>query len=225
MVPEKNRLALIALLSILPAPIIGVFFSFYVPLIGEVVWAVAKIWLIVFPCIWLFYVDKGTLSWSRTNWKGIGTGFLWSIPVCSIIVGSYWLAGSALIDSNAKEKIDELGIASPWIFLLFAIVMSLGNSLMEEYVWRWFVYSKFKILVGAKFAIVCSAFFFTLHHIVIMWNFGSFLLVLIGSIVLFFGALIWGWLYQKYNSIWPGWICHVFADAALMWIAWQVITA
>jgi len=218
-----KKQALIALLLLLPMPIIGVLSSFYVPSFGKAVWAIAKIWLLVFPVTWLFFVDKDRLSWSLSSKRGVLAGLLWSIPVSGIILGMYWFAGDSLIDANAKVKIDELGITSPWVFLLFAVVMSLVNSLMEEYVWRWFVFSKFKVLIGSKLAIMCSAFFFTLHHIVIMWNFGSFQLVLIGSLGLFLGAIIWGCLYQKYNSIWPGWICHVFADAVIMWIVWQVI--
>ncbi len=218
-----KKQALIALLLLLPMPIIGVLCSFYVPSFGKVVWAIAKIWLLVFPVAWLLFVDKGRLSWSLSSKRGVLAGLFWSIPVSGIILGTYWLASDSLIDANAKTKIDELGITSPWVFLLFAAGMSLGNSLMEEYVWRWFVFSKFKVLIGSKLAIMCSAFFFTLHHIVIMWNFGSLQLVLIGSLGLSLGAIIWGCLYQKYNSIWPGWICHVFADAAIMWIVWQVI--
>jgi hypothetical protein len=132
--------------------------------------------------------------------------------------------GNTLIDAAAKTKIDELGITSLWAFLLFATVMSLCNSLMEEYVWRWFVFSKFKVLVGVWPAIFLSALFFTLHHVVILWNFGSIELVIIGSLGLCIGGIVWGWLYQKYNSIWPGWICHVAADTAIMWITWTIIT-
>jgi uncharacterized protein len=215
---------LAALVLILPAPIIGVLCSFYLPEFGKAIWLFAKIWLVLLPVFWLLYVDKGRLSVSSSSTRGVLAGLLWSIPVSAIILGTYWVAGDSLIDENAKAKIDELGITSPWVFLLFATAMSLGNSLMEEYVWRWFVFSKFKVLVGVHLAIACSAFFFTLHHIVIMWNFGSLQLVLVGSLGLFFGAIIWGWLYNKYGSIWPGWICHVAADAAIMWVVWTIIT-
>ena len=140
-----------------------------------------------------------------------------------IIFGTYWLAKGSLIDPEAKQSIDELGISSPAKFFIFASAMSLGNSLMEEYVWRWFVFSKFKVLVGVCPAIVFSAFFFTVHHVVIMWNFGSLSLVFLGSMGLFTGGIIWAWLYNKYNSIWPGWICHVAADMAILWIMWWIV--
>ena len=226
---DTKRKAIVALCLILPAPLLGITASLNPPSIGDIqigkaIWLLMKVWLIAMPVLWLLYVDKGKLSWSATTSKGVIAGLLWSIPVSIAILGIYWIAKDALIDPEAKQKIDDLGITSPAQFLLFAIVMSLGNSLMEEYVWRWFVFSKFKLLVGVYPAILLSAVFFTLHHVVILWNFGSLQLVVVGALGLCVGGVIWGWLYQKYNSIWPGWICHVAADTVIMWITWTIIT-
>lgn len=232
---NKTQKALLALVLILPAPLLGVSSSLYLQStfnvmsqeiqIGKVIWAFAKVWLMLLPVVWLLCVDKGKLSWSPTNKKGILAGLLWSIPVSIVLLGAYWLAkGGTFIDPEATKTIEELGIATPAKFLIFASAMSLGNSLMEEYVWRWFVFSKFKVLVGVWPAIVLSAFFFTVHHVVILWNFGSIWLVLAGTAALLTGGIIWGHLYNKYNSIWPGWICHVAADAAIMWVTWQILT-
>jgi len=231
---NAKQKAVLALVLILPAPMIGVTSSFFLPSIqnavtqdieiGKVIWAVAKLWLILLPVVWLLYIDRGKLSWSPTTTKGIFAGLLWSIPVSAAILGVYWFAKDSLLNPEAKEMINELGISSPAQFLIFASAMSLGNSLMEEYVWRWFVFTKFKVLVGVWPAIILSAVFFTLHHVVIMWNFGSMELIIVGSLGLCIGGIVWGWLYQKYNSIWPGWICHVAADTAIMWITWTIIT-
>ena len=232
---SPSQQAIIALCLILPAPLVGVSSSFYIApitvlgsgeiLIGKTVWALAKVWLILLPVVWLLCVDKGKLSWSPTNAKGIIAGLLWSIPFVAIIFLTYFLAKDSLVSqADAKATIDEMGISSPVKFLIFASAMSLGNSLMEEYVWRWFVFSKFKVLLGVWPAIILSAFFFTAHHVIIIWNVGNLWLVFLGSIGLFLGGIIWAWLYHKYNSIWPGWICHVAADTAIMCICWWIIT-
>jgi len=231
---SSKKKAIVALLLILPAPLIGVSSSFHMPSIrapftdeieiGKIIWAIAKVWLMVLPVVWLLCIDQGKLSWSPTNRKGVLAGLVWSVLFAIIIFVLYGLIRETLIPPSAKHQILELGITSPAHFFIFASVMSLGNSLMEEYVWRWFVFSKFKLLLGVWPAIILSAFFFTVHHIVIMWNFGSLWLVFLGSIGLFTGAIIWAWLYNKYNSIWPGWICHVAADTAIMWITWRIIT-
>jgi hypothetical protein len=232
---SQKQKAVLALCLILPAPLIGVSSSLYLPPIhnvltkeleiGKVIWAVAKIWLLLLPVAWLLFVDKGKLSWSPTNRNGVVAGLLWSIPVAVVLLGTYWIIkGGTFIDSEATRTIEELGISTPAKFLIFASAMSLGNSLMEEYVWRWFVFSKFKVLVGVWPAIVLSACFFTVHHVVILWNVGSMWLVVAGSGALLIGGVIWGYLYNKYNSIWPGWICHVAADTAIMWVTWQILT-
>jgi membrane protease YdiL (CAAX protease family) len=231
---SSKKKSIVALLLILPAPLIGVSSSFHMPSIrapftdeieiGKIIWAIAKVWLMVLPVVWLLCIDQGKLSWSPTNRKGVLAGLVWSVLFAIIIFVLYGLIRETLIPPSAKHQILELGITSPAHFFIFASVMSLGNSLMEEYVWRWFVFSKFKLLLGVWPAIILSAFFFTVHHIVIMWNFGSLWLVFLGSIGLFTGAIIWAWLYNKYNSIWPGWICHVAADTAIMWITWWIIT-
>ncbi len=232
---NTTQKAVLALVLILPAPLVGISCSLYLPPlqnagsqnieIGKVIWAVAKIWLMLLPVAWLLFVDKGKLSWSPTNRNGVVAGLLWSIPVSVVLLGTYWIVkGGTFIDPEATRTIEDLGITTPAKFLIFASAMSLGNSLMEEYVWRWFVFSKFKVLVGVRPAIVLSACFFTVHHVVILWNVGSTWLVVVGSCSLLVGGIIWGYLYNKYNSIWPGWICHVAADTAIMWVTWQLLT-
>ena len=232
---NTRQKALLALVLILPAPLIGVSSSLYLPSIetgaqeieiGKFLWGVAKLWLLLFPLAWLVIVDNGKLSWSPTGLKGVLAGLLWSIPVSLALLGAYWVSkGGSLVDPEATSFIKELGLTTPARFLIFASAMSLGNSLMEEYVWRWFVFSRFKILVGIWPSILLSAFFFTVHHVVIMWAVGSIWLILAGSLALFLGGIIWGYLYAKYNSIWPGWICHVAADTTIMWVTWQILTS
>ena len=227
---SATKKALLALVLILPAPLLGITASLYLPLlnnlqVGQAIWLFMKVWLILMPVLWLLYIDRGTLSWSPTNGRGVLAGLLWSIPVATVLLGIFWIAKDSLVDPEAKQKMDALGITSPASFLIFASTMSLANSLMEEYVWRWFVFSKWKVLVGVWPAILLSALFFTVHHVVILWDFGSLSLVFLGSSGLFVGGVIWGCLYNKYNSIWPGWICHVAADTTIMWIVWRIITA
>jgi hypothetical protein len=106
-------------------------------LIGKVIWVLAKVWLILLPVVWLLCVDKGKVSWSPTNAKGIIAGLLWSIPFAVSIFLTYLLAKDSLMSqADAKATIERLGISSPAKFLIFASAMSLVNSLMEEYVWR-----------------------------------------------------------------------------------------
>lgn len=227
---DAKKQAIVALCLILPAPLLGITASLYLPQLGELqigqaIWLLMKVWLIAMPVLWLLYIDRGKLSWSPTTLNGIIAGFLWSIPVAGVIFGVYLIAINSIIDTEGiKTQIEQFGLSSPAKFWIFAGAISLGNALMEEYVWRWFVFTKCKALVGVWGGILLSAFFFTVHHVIVVWNFGDGALIALSAIGIFSGGVIWAWLYNKYNSIWPGWICHIVADTAIMWIAWWIIT-
>ena len=38
-------------------------------------------------------------------------------------------------------------------------------------------------------------------------------------------SVIWSGCYLKYNSIWPGYLSHLFADVAIMAIGWRILFA
>ena len=44
------------------------------------------------------------------------------------------------------------------------------------------------------------------------------------SALLLIGGLSWSWCYQKYRSIWPGYLSHLLVDASIFWIGWQILS-
>ncbi len=228
---DDRRKAWLALWLILPAPLIGIIASLYLPPVGELqvgqaVWFIMKVWLILMPVLWILYIEQKRLSFSKTNRQGIIAGCFWAIPVGGIILGVYGLFGNALIDDQGiKGQIEQLGLANPVTFWSFAMAISFGNALMEEYVWRWFVFTRCKTIAGVWGGILLSALFFTMHHVIVIWNFGDASLIVLASVGIFGGGTIWAWLYHRYSSIWPGYISHVVADLAIMFVAWEILSA
>lgn len=97
------------------------------------------------------------------------------------------------------------------------------NSLLEELIWRWFVYRKCEILVPGLQAVVLSALFFTIHHTFGLAAYFDWRVTVLGSLGVFFAAAVWSWCYLTYRSIWTGYISHIFADIAIFIIGWQLI--
>ncbi len=227
---SERRRALLALCLLVPAPTIGVLVGMGVlgeagsPL-GRGVWLLSKACLLLLPLCWHLFVDRRRASCSPTSRAGIVAGCLTAIPVAAGILAVWFLAGDQLVDrEQARRTIVELGLDHPARFLIFASAMSLANALLEEYAWRWFVLTRLEVLMGGAWAVVGSALLFCVHHAValsVSLPPGTNALACGGILV---GGLIWGWLYVRYRSIWPGWICHVAADAAVMWITWQMVT-
>jgi hypothetical protein len=51
---------------------------------------------------------------------------------------------------DIRAKAQQVGISSPIIYLVGAMYWTFINSLFEEYIWRWFVYSKCEVLIPGK---------------------------------------------------------------------------
>jgi hypothetical protein len=97
------------------------------------------------------------------------------------------------------------------------------NSVLEEYVWRWFVFRRLAELMPERWAIVGSALGFTLHHIVAITIYLPGLTAFLATVGIFVGAALWSWLYCRYRSIWPGYLSHVGADIVIFVIGYRLI--
>ena len=101
-------------------------------------------------------------------------------------------------------------------FWLFAAWLSLGNSLLEEFVFRWFVDGRLDRL-GTPFALALpiSGLIFTAHHVIVLAAYFDPLMVLLGSVGVFIGGLTWSWSLRRWGSLLPGWISHAIVDIAI----------
>ncbi|MEO0476514.1 MAG: hypothetical protein AAF085_11180, partial [Planctomycetota bacterium] len=151
--PFSPGRAALALLLLVPAPTIGVLFAMHLmpdTAIGKSIHLSAKVWLFAFPIVWLMLVERINLRMPRWSWDGMGAGFLTGGLILAIIIGTWELVGTSLVDITVfQEGMAKVGLDTKWKFLLFAAAVSFINALLEEYVWRWFVYSKwFEVLKG-----------------------------------------------------------------------------
>ncbi|MEM7146701.1 MAG: CPBP family intramembrane glutamic endopeptidase [Verrucomicrobiota bacterium] len=121
-----------------------------------------------------------------------------------------------------SQKINDLGFANN--FLLLALGISLVNSAMEEYYWRWFVYGNLRHVIWLPAAHLLAALAFTAHHLVVTTQFFPLPIALLACAGVFTGGLIWSALYQHQKSILGVWLSHILVDLAIFIIAYQAIT-
>jgi len=210
--------SLVALLLLAPVPTLGIAAAliFWPGPIGRTVFTAAKIWLLVLPVVWHLRVDKGRLSWSPVKNGGLKAGVLIGLGTAAVIVATCWFIAIPRIDpATLRVEVTEMGLASPLAFVLGALYWIFVNSVVEEYVFRWFIQSRCENLWSRPIAIGASATIFTIHHVVAMATFFNPGLVALASAGVFIGGATWSWMYTRYRSIWPGWIAHAFADVAI----------
>ncbi len=210
----------------MPVPSIGVLMGMVIApnFIGKVIFFISKIWILLLPLLWHVFVDKRKLSLSIPKRGGFVVAALLGIVISFMILALYFTMGRYLIEPKmVKDMAAKLGLDDLRTYLFGAIYWVLVNAALEEYVWRWFVVEKCKSLFSVNAAILFSALCFTIHHAIAMWIYFNFLLVLIASAGVFIGGVIWSWCYNKYRSIWPGYLSHAIVDLAVFIIGYILI--
>lgn len=218
--------ALLALLLLVPVPTIGVAAALYTApgTEGRVVFVVSKIWLLLFPLVWHLMVERGTLGWSPPRRGGFGVGVMVGTGMAAAIVGSYAGGLRGLVDPQVLARaVEEMGLAGPGRFLAAAASWIFVNSLVEEYVWRWFVLRQLRALLPDAVAVLASAAAFTLHHTVAMASYLGPSGNALASLGVLAAGACWSWLYLRFDSIWPGWMSHVIADVAIFGLGWYLL--
>lgn len=151
---SRPRRAALALLLLVPAPTLGVLFAMHwLPdtTLGQSIHLSAKVWLLALPLVWVLLVERGRLRLPRWSWRGMPAGLITGLLTMGAIIGGWELVGRSLVDvAVMREKIAEVGLDTPMKYLAFAAAVTFINALLEEYVWRWFVYSKWFEVLARK---------------------------------------------------------------------------
>ncbi len=224
----ERRRALVGLLLLAPAPSLGVFAAMVASPgpVGHGVFLVAKLWLLIFPAAWYLLVEKGKPSWSPPLRGGNLAGVLSGVVLAASIVLGAWLADVQHMDlAPLRAAAREMDLASPAAYLAGAAAWTLVNSLIEEYVYRWFVLRQCEVLLLSPAAVIASAAVFTIHHVLALNQYLEPAFTALASAGVFLGGIVWAMLYHRYRSIWPGWISHVLADIAVFGLGWWLLFA
>lgn len=216
----------LALTLLIPAPVVGAFAGMVWPAgeLGHILFVASKLWLVALPVGWHLLVDRGRPSWSPPRAGGLGVGALLGLATAVVIGAVGWLvAGGSLDPAAVRDEALGMGLATPGRFLAAAAGWIFVNSVLEEYVWRWFVYRQLEAVTSPGFAVVGSAVGFTVHHVVALATYLGPGLVALASLGVFAGGLMWSLLYRRYRSIWPGWLAHAGADVAIYAIGYAIV--
>ncbi len=224
---SPRQRSFIALALLVPAPTIGVLMAmhFMPGPIGQTIYGLSKAWILLLPLLWLRFVARAPIEISPPlRAHGLGLGLASGILISAIIVGAYLTLGEVWIDPDGLRSVAERnGLTVEWKYLALAIYLCLVNSLLEEYVWRWFVFHHCAALLPRWPAVLLSGLLFTVHHIFALALQFDWRLTLLGSMGVCIGGIVWSGLYLKYGSIWPGWLSHLLVDVAVFAVGWRII--
>ena len=218
----NKKKAFLSLLLLVPAPSVGILAGMVFwpdTALGKVLFMFSKLWLFGLPVLWYLFVDKGKFSLSPARKGGFGFGLLSGGIITGIILVAYFLLGPIFLDNGTLiDKMYQIGLDTPLIYVGGAAYWICINSVLEEYVWRWFVTKQCEELFKPKLAVVCSAACFTLHHTIALNTFMPPVATAICSAGIFIGGSVWSYMYVRYESIWPGYLSHAIVDLCIFGI-------
>lgn len=227
--PRTN--ALIALLLLVPVPTIGVWCGLYSEGmrgsdLGQSIYFASKLWILLMPAFWLLLVEGGRITWSPVRHQNLFVGVVSGVVLSALIVVGWLAAGPYLIDPEmVRATAAASGLGSPLRYGIFALYICTINAVIEEYVWRWFVYRKSETLLGKAGigAVLLSAAFFTVHHFIALMAQFTWLPAILASAGVFIGGCVWSALYLRFRSIWPGFASHVLVDITIFLIGASIL--
>jgi len=184
-----------------------------------------KLWLLLAPTYWFLRVEGNDFSWSLPDRRGLIFAATTGTAMSTIIVVMWMLFGETIDSEAMLEEMETTGLTDIRIYLAGMLYWIFLNSMLEEYVFRWFVTTKGIEILGNEFgAIILSASLFTLHHSIALHYFGFvWWQTILASAGLLSAAAIWSWLYIRHKSIWVCWLSHAICDVAVFSIGYILI--
>ncbi len=200
------------------------------PWLQQSVYAVGKLVQFGFPVAWVWLVCRERLAWPERPWAGLplGIGVGLAIVAAMLLLHGAWLQPSGLLDAPAeavRQRVISAGIDSQSKYAALAVFYSGMHSLLEEYYWRWFVFSRLTRCLSVWPAIGISSFGFMAHHVVVLsqyFGWGSFL-SLFFSFSVAVGGVVWAGLYHRYRTLLAPWSSHVLVDAGIFWLGYMML--
>jgi len=223
---KKYAIAAIALVAFVPS--ISIIFTLNYnddETISQIFFMTCKLWLLLAPAYWYLSVEGNAISRSPADKQGLIMGAITGI-IMSVIIVLMWLIFGSTIDAESMlAEMETTGLTDIRIYIAGMFYWIFLNSLLEEYVFRWFVTTKAVDLLGSDIAaIILSASLFTLHHALALHLFGFiWWQTIMASFGLLSAAAIWSWLYIRYKSIWVCWLSHAICDVAVFGIGYLII--
>ena len=163
---------------------------------------------------------KERTAWRRTN---LLPGVVSGVVMGGVILAVYYAALRPHIDpAPVAAKIRALGIID--YYWAMALVISLWNSLLEEYYWRAFLVGEL-LAWTRRTRTVCliAGGLFGMHHVFVLLSATSLPLLVLAVAGMMLAGGVWTWLRLRGHSIFDCYVSHVLADLSIMWIGSDLI--
>lgn len=182
----------------------------------------AKLLLFTFvPYVYIKLIKKSDISTElnlkQFDKKRLKLGFLFGLSSFIIVLVGYFLFKGAIDLNSIANDLQEKNI-TPTNFILIGLYITLGNSFLEEFFFRGFIFLNLYNMKKEKLAYIYSSVLFGLYHIAIFKTWFSLSIILLCLLGLITVGFLFNWLNTKSQNFINSWLVHIFADSAIILI-------
>lgn len=183
--------------------------------------------ILLFLCLpsLLFREQKPLFSRLRADRRGIFTALGLGLGVYAVIMAAYFIIGGmGWFDfSGIVGQLSANAGVHRGNFLYVSLYISFANSLLEEFFFRgWLFDCLCPFGEIPRWSLCCGL--FALYHVAMMTGWFSPLLFALAMVGLAAGAAIFHWLNQRFDTLLPSWLVHMFANFAINTIGFLLMT-
>ncbi|MCU9613777.1 CPBP family intramembrane metalloprotease [Caldibacillus lycopersici] len=195
--------------------------------VGYVIKTAAKlVMFLIIPLAYITFVLRqpilAFLNVKSIDIKNLRLGFIFGVLAMGIVISAFVLFHNFI---NTDTIIDDLQTRlkiTPEIFLFIAIYITLGNSLLEEFYFRGFIFFNLYKTDHKLLAYLFSSLLFSVYHVAIFAVWFNIWLILLAMLGLFLVGLVFSWLNTKSNNFLNSWLLHILADLGVMLIGFHL---
>lgn len=211
--PKKTALRALAL-AVVCCGLMAVIDGYVRPSYG--VKSAVKIALFFCLPLVLFRGQKPLFSRLRASKRGVFTVLGLGLGVYAVILAAYFvIANMGWYDfSGIVGQLSENAGVHRGNFLYVSLYISFVNSLLEESFFRGWLFDSLRPLgEAARWGLCCGL--FALYHVAMMTGWFSPVLFALAMAGLAAGAAIFHRLNERFGTLLPSWLVHMFANFAI----------
>ena len=188
-----------------------------------------KLWVLLAPMVFMCVLGRGKPTFPAFHKAGMGWAMGFGVVSFLAIVMGWLVLGERTLGTEGvahfRKVIHDFGMSTPLLFVGAAVGYSFVNSLLEEYVWRWFGVSQARRLMPWLGAAVLINLAFGVHHFFAVAKqtegFGYLIpsLAMAGCVG---GGFVWSWIYKRSGNLWAAWVAHVWADLGVFTVGYLI---
>ncbi len=169
------------------------------------------------------YQDLAFKELFRFHKNGFFIALALGAGVYGLILGAYYLVKNCFDFSGIAQNLSQTTGVNKDNFLLVSLYISFVNSLLEEFFFRGFLFMNLRAESGRRAAYLFSSGFFAAYHVAMMIGWFSPMLFMLVMAGLMAGGMLFNFLNEKLESIYPSWLVHMCANFAINTIGFTLM--